>query len=108
MATTKGHLGQEFKNLQFIKTSATPVEYDIKPSQENDNIRTNDIMYSIFCTDELNSKSYSDQTGNFPITLSQDNKCIFILYHYDTNSIHMVSIKSKHTQHIIQAWEKHS
>ena len=40
------------------------------------------------------------------ITSSQGNKYIFILYHYDTNSIHMVPIKSRYTQHIIQAWNK--
>ena len=31
--------------------------------------------------------STSDQTGEFPITSSRGHKCIFILYHFDTNTI---------------------
>ena len=104
VVAAKGHLDQESKKLQSTKTKVNPVEHDIAPSQENNNTKTNDIMCSIFETSELNSKSYSDQTGKFPITSFQGNTYIFVMYHYNTNSINMVPIKSRHTQHITQAW----
>ena len=51
------------------------------------------------------SKLYSDQTGMFLVRLATGNKYIFVLYHYDTNSIHALHIKSRHTDHISQAWK---
>ena len=62
-------------------------------------------MCGIFDTRKLNSESYSDHTRKFPLASSQGNKYIFVLYHYDTNSIHQVSIKIRHTGNIITAWE---
>ena len=49
------------------------------------------------------SKSYSDQTGGFPIRSRTGNKYVFVLYHYDINRIYAVPIKSRHDNHIIQA-----
>ena len=49
IATAKGHLRQEFKTLQSTKKVSSPDE-DIEPPQEEDNIRTNDIMCGIFTT----------------------------------------------------------
>ena len=101
ISTEKGHLDQERRNLQSTKNTTSMNEEDMNPKQEINNIRTNDIMCSIFDTEELNSKSYSDQTGKFPITSSRGNKYIFVLYHYDTNTIHAVPIKegTQNTSH---------
>ena len=104
IATTKGHLDQEFKTLQPTKITSSPDE-DIEPPQEEENMQINDIMCGIFATSELVSKSYLDQTGKFLATFTQGNKYIFILYHYDTNSMHTVPIKSRHTQNIIKVWD---
>ena len=51
------------------------------------------------------SESYSDQTGMFPVRSTTVNKYIFILYHYDINSIHALPIKSRHVDRISQAWQ---
>ena len=69
-------------------------------------MRTNDIMCGIFETSELVSKSYLDQTVNLSVTSTRGNKYIFILYHYDTNSIHTVRTKSRHTQNITKVFEE--
>ena len=61
-------------------------------------------MCSTFETSELNSKNYSDQTGKPPLTSTQGNKHICVLYHYNINTIHMMLIKSQHTKHVTQAW----
>ena len=68
-------------------------------------MQTNDIIYGIFVTSELSSKKYLDQTGKFSVTSNQDDKYICILYHYNTNSIDAVLIKSRHTHKITKAWE---
>ena len=88
LATAKGHLDQEAKILQ-----STKVDKDIVPSQEPDNARTHDVLCAIFDSNELASKSYSEQTGKFPIKSTQGNQYIFIIYHYDKNTIHAVTIK---------------
>ena len=111
LATSKGHLDQEFKNLRSTKTIKLPdipdvYDEDIEPIQEPNNTKTNDIMCSIMDSSELRSKSYSDQTGKFPIKSASGNQYIFVMYHYDTNSIHATPIKSRHTTHITEAWEK--
>ena len=49
-------------------------------------------------------KSYSDQTGKFPITSSRGHKYIFVVYHYDTNTIHGIPIKSCNSVDLCQAW----
>jgi hypothetical protein len=50
-------------------------------------------------------KSYSDQTGRFPIPSSHGNHYIFVLYHHDTNSIHAVAIPNRQAASIRKAWE---
>ena len=61
-------------------------------------------MCSIIDTNDITSKSYSDQTRNFPVKLSRGDQYIFILYHFDTNTIHDVPLKNKHSYSITQAW----
>ena len=51
------------------------------------------------------SKRYSNQTGKFPIKSSQSNQYVFMMYQYDTNTIHDVPIKSRHTENIVTAWQ---
>ena len=54
---------------------------------------------------EESCKSYSDQTGKFPITSSRGHKYIFLFYHYDTNNINGIAIKSRNTTDICDAWK---
>ena len=79
------------------------INEDTESKEEENNAYTGDIMCSIIDTTELASKSYSDQTGTFPVTSSRGNHYIFILYHFDTNIIHTNPLKNRHTSSITQA-----
>ena len=105
MHTVKGHLDQEAKNLRStrINQEEGDEKEDIEPPQEPDNIKTSDILCTVIDSKELKSKSYSDQTGCFPINSAQGNHYIFLTYHYDTNTIHAVPIESTHTKCITDA-----
>ena len=74
---------------------------DFAPVQENNNQKTNNIMCTLVSTEKW-CKSYSDQTGKFPITSSRSHKYIVVFYHYDTNTIQRIAIKSHNTTDICQ------
>jgi hypothetical protein len=48
---------------------------------------------------------YTDQTGRFPVTSSRGNSQIFVLYDYDSNSIHAQTMPSKTTAEILKAFK---
>ena len=103
-ASLKGHLAQEQKSLRSTKPpSAEEDDDDLQPKQEPNNMKTNKMMCSTFPASDIRkfSKSYSDQTGGFLVRSVTGNKYVFLLYHYDTNIIHALSIKSRHVDHII-------
>ena len=51
-------------------------------------------------------KSYSNQTGKFPIPSSRGNHYIIVLYHQDTtNTIHAVALPNRQAASICDAWE---
>ena len=58
----------------------------------------------LFPSDEI-SKSYSDQTGRFPVPSSRGNHYIFVLYNHDTNSIHALPIPNRQAATLRDAWE---
>ena len=92
MTTKKGYLDQEVKNLlsnQLVKDMKININF--QPSQELDNIKSNDIICNIINYTKL-SKSYSDQICSFPVHSSRGNEYIFMFYHFDTNSIHSIPI----------------
>ena len=102
-ASAKGHLDQEQKNLQSTKQDIA-IEMEEIPTQEPDNSKTNHICASLVSVDDLRSKSYSDQTGRFPTESSRGNNYIFVLYHYDTNSIHASAIPNRQAATITNAF----
>ena len=61
-------------------------------------------MCAKFSAEEL-CKSSSDQTGKFPITSSRGHKYIFLFYHYATNTINGIAIKSSNMTDISDAWK---
>ena len=98
-------MDQGFKNLRSTKHVKDEVqEVESTPEQENNNIKTHDVMCATFSEEEL-SKSSSDQTVKFPITSSRGHKYIFVFYHYDTNTINGITIKSRNTTDICDAWQ---
>jgi len=50
-------------------------------------------------------KSFSDQTGRFPVPSSRGNNYVFVLYHQDTNTIHTMAIPNRKAATIRNAWE---
>ena len=101
IATAQGHLDQESKNLRSTKETETL--QDIAPSQEPNNIKTQDIMCWVEDITDI-CKTYSDQTGKFPITSSRGHKYIFVVYHFDTNVIYGIAIKSRTSTDLCAAW----
>jgi hypothetical protein len=93
IATTLGHQDQEAKKLCSTKVipSAPAVDSsdaDLAPPLD---IKSHQICAMLFDKQDL-LKSYSDQTGKFPIPSSRGNHYLFVLYHHNTNSIHTVAI----------------
>jgi hypothetical protein len=80
------------------------------PSMEDDDISplidipSHHICAMLFDKTTL-IKSYSDQTGRFPIPSSRGNHYIFVLYHHDTNSIHAEAIPNRQAASIRTDWE---
>ena len=50
-------------------------------------------------------KTFSDQTGHFPITSSKGNKYIMIMYDYDSNNILGEVIKSRTGDELLRAFK---
>ena len=65
---------------------------------------THNIVCALIDSKTLNSKSYSDQTERFSVKPSSDNQYIFILYHYDKNTIHEVQFKNRLATSINKVW----
>ena len=105
IATALGHQDQEAKNIR----STSSITFDISSTADPDlaptlEPRSHTISAMLFSNDSI-LKSYSDQTGRFPIPSSRGNHYIFILYHQDTNSIHAVALPNRTAASIRNAWE---
>ena len=61
-------------------------------------------MCLIINTNNITSKSYSNQIGKFPVKSSKGTKYIFILYHFDTNTIVAIPFQNRHTSSITPIW----
>jgi hypothetical protein len=53
---------------------------------------------------EKTGKVYTDQTGRFPIPFSSGNTQIFVLYDYNSNSIHTQPMQTKSALYIRSAY----
>ena len=50
------------------------------------------------------ARSYSDQTGRFPVQSSRGNNYIFVMYDYDSNAILSVALPDRRGSSINRAW----
>ena len=100
--TVNGYLDQDQKNIRSTR-SHQELSDEIHSKQEQ---HSNNILAEIINTNPKTSKSYYDQTGRFPILYSCGNQYIFILYHYDTKSIHAHLLKNHQALKITNAWIK--
>ena len=101
-----GHQDQEAKHLRATKiiasgSSLEPSDPDLEPMLAPPSHHIFSMLFEK--TQVMNS--YSDQTGRFPVPSSRGNNYIFVLYHYDTNTIHAVAIPNCQAASIRNAWE---
>jgi len=109
--TALGHQDQEAKHLRSTQTNTSSEEDDdIAPAPDTEDTtapstpKPHHLCSMLFSHQEI-LKSYSDQTGNFPVPSSRGNLYIFILYHQDTNSIHTMALPNKKAATIRDAWK---
>jgi len=67
------------------------------------NIRTNNIFIDNI---KVTGRTFSDQTGRFVCPSVSGNNYVFIVYDYDSNSIHAVPIATRKKEHIVAAFQK--
>ena len=72
-----------------------------------DNGRHTNAMYATtICYNEPTGKLYTDLTGRFPVQSSRGHKYILVAYNFDSNSIHVKPLKSRHDHNTIKAYEE--
>jgi hypothetical protein len=106
LATSKGHLRMQQKNIQSTKITADlPIatSLDVAPSQEPNNASTNVVFATSVTTTNL-GKSYSDQTGKFPVQSSRGYNYVMVLYDHDSNTILSKPLKTRQASELTNAW----
>ena len=104
IATEKGHLDQERKNL---RTTKIEINEDFFPSK-NTSI-ANEVyttMYNVKDLKELNNKAYVDLMEKFPHKSSRGAQYIFIMYDYDSNAILSSTLKTRQAKEITTAFNQ--
>ena len=96
MATQKGHLQQQHKNVRSTKPK------EVEPEAEGETHE----CYFIIEPLATKGKTFSDQTGKFPVTSSKGNKYIMIMYSYDANAILAEPMKTRTENEIVRAFKK--
>ena len=107
MATAKGHLKRKRKNLQSTKPKnndkSTNITNDLFPNKQE---RTGAAFVAFFQADPTKNTAYTDLTGRFPVTSTTGAKYIFLLYHYDTNSILAETMNNKSDEEALRVYTK--
>ena len=103
IATSKGHLQMQFQNLHSTKTKYESTTSTLHCPNSRIFTRTNNAFLTLI---DNNARSYSDQTGRFPMTSSKGNKYVFILYDYDANALLATAIPNRQGNTICEAWTK--
>ena len=74
----------------------------MEPTQEPNNNAT----YQLFASFQNTGKIYTDQSGRFPVTSSEGNKYILLIYDYDSNAILTEPIKNRTATKIFTSLHK--
>lgn len=114
VATIKGHLDQVRQNIRPTTAPLLPLPLipldpvpaladteDLAPPQEP----TTHHCFAAVMPTQVQGQIYTDQTGRFPFTSSRGNSQIFVLYDYDSNSIHAQPMPSKTAAAILHAFK---
>jgi hypothetical protein len=99
IATAKGHLDQVRKNKQTTATPSIPDD-DSFPQQNT----TTNICFASCLPQPITGKTYSDQTGRFPVPSRSGNNYMFVLYEYDSNLIYAEPIPNRESITILNAY----
>jgi hypothetical protein len=101
IASAKGHMDQERKNLQStrikLETDKIEIENDddaFFPIADKPNVKTFAACAQIVPFIVKNA-AYHDLTGRFPHRSSRGNECLLVVYDHDSNSILHAALKIK-------------
>jgi hypothetical protein len=75
---------------------------NFNPSQETNNTATHVVFTTILPATEL-QKSYSNQTGKFPVQSSRGYNYVMVLYDYDSNAILSKPLKTRQASELTTA-----
>lgn len=114
IATAKGHLDRNRKNVRSTKTKAQAdhlQEIKYYKDEEEDKIitpkreeKTNEIFVSYLAQD-INGVIYTDLTGKLPVTSINGNKYILLLYCYDVNAILVRPLKNRSDKETLNVYQ---
>ena len=115
-AMVMGHLDQARKNKQSTqpkKQKPSPLSIsdpsqvetleEAFPEPLKEGVKTQACYASVF---QATGQVYTDQTGKFTVPSSSGNTQLFVLYDYDSNTIHAEPMKTKSAAHILAAYKK--
>lgn len=74
------------------------------PIEPPPGIRTNKQVFA--SCQQITGRIFSDQTGRFVVPSSSGNQYLFVLYDYDSNTIHAEPIPSRTKHQILSAYKK--
>lgn len=116
-ATAQGHLDQVRKNQRSTKKAVDeqpllPIMDQEEVSDEDDELypeqltegRTYHCYAAVVAATRNTGQVYSDQTGKFSVPGSSGATLVFVMYDYDTNSIHAVPLKNRSAPEIVKAY----
>ena len=76
------------------------------PSPLDKGLHTHALYAATICYNQPTGKLYTDLTGCFPVQSSRGHKYILVAYNFDSNSIHVRPLKSRHDNNTIKAYEE--
>ena len=76
------------------------------PAPLENSRKTHALYAATICYNEPMGKLYTDLTGRFPVQSSRGHKYILVAYNFDSNSIHVKPLKSRHNNDIVKAYEE--
>ena len=105
IATIQGHRHAHRSNIRSTKrkTGPLPLTYTASTNNTEEIVRTNNIFIDNI---EITGRTFSDQTGRFVCPSISGNNYVFVLYDFDSNSIHALPIPTRKKEHIVSAFQK--
>ena len=100
-----GHLDQQRKNIQSTKLPKDDHNHMTTPSPLEKGLSTHAMYAATICYNEPTGKLYTNLTRQFPVQSSRGHKYILVAYNFDSNSIHVKPLKSRHDHDTIKAYE---